>query len=142
MCATCLSFIHLFEHLSSGIRLCTNTNKTKYLHLNFKFLFTLAENLYGLPRWLIGKDSACQSEDARNPGSIPGSGRSPGAGNSNPIQYSCLENSMDREARWVTVHEVPKESDTTEHTSVCTLLSVGLVHRKAQHPLPRIIHLL
>ena len=55
MCATCLSFIHLFEHLSSGIRLCTNTNKTKYLHLNFKFLFTLAENLYGLPRWLSVK---------------------------------------------------------------------------------------
>ena len=37
-------------------------------------------------------------------GSIPGSGRSPGGGNDNPLQYSCLENSMDREAWWDTVH--------------------------------------
>ena len=42
-----------------------------------------------------GKESACNAGD---PGSIPGSGRSPGEGNGNPLQYSCLENSMDREA--------------------------------------------
>ena len=44
---------------------------------------------------------------------IPGSGRSPGEGNGNPLQYSCLENPMDREAWRVTVHEVIKELDTT-----------------------------
>ena len=38
--------------------------------------------------------------NARDAGSIPGSGRSPGGGNGNPLQYSCLENSMDREAWW------------------------------------------
>ena len=39
-------------------------------------------------------------------GSIPGSGRSPGGGHGNPVQYSCLENPMDREAWWATVHGV------------------------------------
>ena len=42
-----------------------------------------------------GKESACQARDV---GSIPGSGRSPGEGNSNPLQYSCLRNPMDRGA--------------------------------------------
>ena len=41
-----------------------------------------------------------------DPGSIPGLGRSPGEGNGNPLQYSCLENSMSREAWWATVHGV------------------------------------
>ena len=41
-------------------------------------------------------------------GSIPGSGRSPAEGNGNPLQYSCLENPMDREAWWATVHGVTK----------------------------------
>ena len=47
-------------------------------------------------------------------GSIPGSGRSPGEGNGNPLQRSCLENSMYRGAWWATAHGVAKESDTTE----------------------------
>ena len=51
--------------------------------------------------------------DAEDLGSIPGSGRSPGEGNGNPFQYSCLENSMDREALWGTIHGVAK-LDTTE----------------------------
>ena len=50
-----------------------------------------------------GKESAC---NVGNPGLIPGSGRFPGEGNGNPLQYSCLENSMDREAWWSTVHGV------------------------------------
>ena len=41
-------------------------------------------------------------------GSIPGSGRSPGEGNGNPVQYSCLENPMEREAWWATVQGVSK----------------------------------
>ena len=47
-------------------------------------------------------------------GSIPGSGRSPEGGHGNPLQYSCLENSMDREAWRATVYGVTKDSDTTE----------------------------
>ena len=46
--------------------------------------------------------------DVRDTGSIPGLGRSSGGGNDNPLQYSCLENPMDREAWWATVHGVAK----------------------------------
>ena len=50
--------------------------------------------------------------------SIPGSGRSPGEGNGNPLQYSCLENAMDRRAWQTTVHGGCKESDTTEELTL------------------------
>ena len=53
------------------------------------------------PWWLSGKESAYNTGDS---GLIPGSGRSPGEGNGNPLQYSCLENSMDRGAWQATVH--------------------------------------
>ena len=46
-------------------------------------------------------------------GSIPRSGRFPGGGNGNPLQYSCLGNPTDRGAWWATVHEVEEESDVT-----------------------------
>ena len=59
------------------------------------------------------KESACNAGD---PGSIPGLGRSPGEGNGSPLQYSCLENLMDREAWWTTVHGDHMESDTSEVT--------------------------
>ena len=52
-----------------------------------------------------GKESACSVGD---PGSIPGLGRSPGEGNGNPLQYSCLKNPMDRRVWWPTVHGVTK----------------------------------
>ena len=52
-----------------------------------------------------GKESACNAGDL---GSIPGSGRSPGEENGNPLQYSCLENFMDRGAWWATVQGVAK----------------------------------
>ena len=55
----------------------------------------------GFPGGSDGKESVCSTRD---PGLIPGLGRYPGEGNSNPLQYSCLENSMDREAWWATVH--------------------------------------
>ena len=54
---------------------------------------------------------------AGDTGSIPGSGRSPGGGNGNPLQYSCLENPMDIGAWWATIHGVT-ESDMTEQLSM------------------------
>ena len=62
----------------------------------------------GFPSWLSDKESDCSKEDAGDLGSIPGSGRSPGGGNGNPLQYSCLENPMDREAWWATVHGIAR----------------------------------
>ena len=59
----------------------------------------------GFPGSSAGKESACNAGDL---GSIPGLGRSPGEGHGNPLQYSCLENPMDRGARWATVHGVTK----------------------------------
>ena len=56
------------------------------------------------------------SANAGDLGSIPGPGRSPREGHGNPLQYSCLENPMDREAWRATVHKVERESDTTEAT--------------------------
>ena len=57
----------------------------------------------GFPRWHRGKESACNEGATGDVGSIPGLKRSPVGGHDNPLQYSCLENPMDREAWWVTV---------------------------------------
>ena len=61
------------------------------------------------------KNLPASEGDVGDAGSIPGSGRSPGGGNGNPLQYSCLENPMDREVWQDTVHGVT-ESDMTEIT--------------------------
>ena len=78
----------------------TNLNELKEA-----ILFTVGINLSWFPWWLKGKESAC---NARDQGSIPGSGRSPGKGNGNPLQYPCLENPMDGEAWWAAVHGFAK----------------------------------
>ena len=70
-------------------------------HFNITFL----SEHQGFPGGSEGKASACNAGDL---GLIPGSGRSPGEGNVNPLQDSCLENPMDREAWWATVLGVTK----------------------------------
>ena len=64
------------------------------------------------------QENTCSAGDL---GSIPGSGRFPAEGNGNPLQYSCLENSMDRWTWLATVHRVTKESDTTDWLTLSTL---------------------
>ena len=59
----------------------------------------------GFPHSSVSKESVCSAGD---PGSIPGLGRSPGEGNGNPLQYSCLENPMDRGTWRATVHGVTR----------------------------------
>ena len=59
----------------------------------------------GFPGGSDSKESAC---NARDPGLIPGSGRFPEKGSGYPLQYSCLENPMDRGAWWATIHGVIK----------------------------------
>ena len=70
-------------------------------------------NKMGFPGGTSGKEPACQCRRHKRCGLIPGSGRSPGEGNGNPLQYSCLENPMDRGGWWAIAHGVA-ELDTTE----------------------------
>ena len=64
--------------------------------------------MLGFPSGSAGKESTCNTGDTEAVGSVPGLGGSPGGGNGNLLQCSCLENSMDREAWWATVHGVTK----------------------------------
>ena len=64
---------------------------------------------------LVVKNLPANAGDTGDAGLIPGSGRYPGGGHGNPLQYSCLENPMDRGAWWATVHRVEK-SNMTEMT--------------------------
>ena len=70
--------------------------------------------LLGFPDGSSNNESACS---ARDRGSIPGSGRSPGGGHGNPLQYSGLENPVDRGAWWATIHGVA-QSDMTERAGL------------------------
>ena len=62
----------------------------------------------GFPGGTVEKSLPTTAEEARDVGVIMGSGRSPGEGNGNPLQYSCLENSMDRGVWWAIVYGVKK----------------------------------
>ena len=94
----------------------------------------------GLPWWLrqaVGKKSACNAGDL---GSIPGLGRSPGEGNSNPLLYSCLENPMDRGAWRAAVHGVTKSRTRLSdfhsqfHLTLQGFGEGGIYQRGALHP--------
>ena len=74
--------------------------------LSCSLLYTQNLRHYGdFPYSSVGKESACNAVD---PDSIPGLGSYPGEGNGNPLQYSCLENLMNKGAWWATVHEVAR----------------------------------
>ena len=92
--------------VSSGIK------RNKYLALNM---------CVGIPGGAVVKNPVANAGDTGDAGSIPGSGRSPGIENGNPLQYSCLGNPMDRGTWQATVHGVT-ESDMTEHmhAHICT----------------------
>ena len=78
---------------------------------------------------LVVKNPPANAGDARDTGSIPGARRSPGGGNGNLIQYSCLENPMDRGAWWITVRGVA-ELDMTEllstHPTYSLVVELGI----------------
>ena len=86
----------LFCSSLSAVRVVTSA----YLRL---LIFLPVVLIPGFPGWLHGKESACNAGATRDVGLIPGSGRCPGSGHGKPLQYSCLENSMDRGAWWATV---------------------------------------
>jgi len=78
----------------------------------------------GFPGSLDCKASAYNVGD---PDSIPGLGRCPGEGNGNPLQYSCLENSMDRGVWWALVHGVAKSQTRLSDFSSLHFTSLGIV---------------
>ena len=79
--------------------------RNQFLHLDVSIEMLNLPSTEGFPGSSDGKESACNAGDQ---GSIPGLGRSPGEGSGNPLQYSCLENPLDRGALWATVHGVAK----------------------------------
>ena len=79
------------------------SNKACYVFLINIFEYYLTSQVA-----TVVKNLPANAGDARNVGSIPGWGRSPGVGNGNPFQYYCLENPMDRGAWWATVNRVTK----------------------------------
>ena len=73
------------------------------------------DHLWASQLTLVVKNLPAKAGDVRHKGSVPGSGRSPGGGHDNPLQYSCLENLMGREP-WKASLQSDKDSDTTEAT--------------------------
>ena len=96
------------------------------------------------PSFSGGSEVKAAARNAEDLGSIPGSGRSPGEGNGNPLQYSCLENPMDGGAWWTTAHGVTKSRTRLSDFTFFKLCSVALIdclliisvdtHRSVQRP--------
>ena len=79
----------------------------------------------GLPRWLSGKEATCNAGDL---GSFSGSGRSPGGGQGNPLQHSCLENPRDRGALQAAVHDVPtSRARLSAHTAMHRYINLSII---------------
>ena len=140
------------ETQKNGIQTQASQLKKSYLFLKniylFTYLFVWLHKVF--PHSWVSKESDC---NAGNPGSIPGLGRSPREGNGNPLQYSCLENPMDKEPGGLQSMG-SQESDTTErlnqhhqvlsskHQSSCYLttdqwekMSSSWLHTCCPHPL-------
>ena len=107
------------EHRMHKVRPATKERKYKKVAIKvteLKNIITAEKNtLEGFSKALMVENLPANAGDVRDTGSIPGLGRSPGGGHSNPFQYSCLENPMDRGAWQAAVHRVT-QSDTTEAT--------------------------
>ena len=86
--------------------LCVKGSDAKALTRRVSSVLTLClyRVIYGFPGGLVVKNPPANTGDS---GSVPGSGKSPGERHVNPLQYSCLENPIDRRAWWATVHGVP-----------------------------------
>ena len=114
ICKMCYAFIKVIISRKQD-------NPIISIHTQFRSLF-----VRGFPRGSLGKESAWNLGDL---GLIPGLGRSPGEGNGYPLQYSCLENSMDRGAWQATAHRVAKSPTLLKWLStVSRSVSPALCH--------------
>ena len=115
LCAcVCESFWFVCALIEASVPLCIVLSRNV---LGIQFPYKVCSSKFNtqrgghgvrLPRWLSGKESACNAGVAGDSGSIPGSERSPGGGHGNSLQYSCLEDPLDRRACWAIVHGVTK----------------------------------
>ena len=97
----------MFEHVEHVLNIIWERNHSCILILYVHLSIYLSIYLYmGFPGDTVVKNLPANVGDTRDVGLIPGSGRSPGGGNGNPLQYSCPENPRDREAWWAIVHRV------------------------------------
>ena len=112
---------------SSTMFSCDKKKKNLQSLLSVTQLRTIVLSLGGFPGSSVVKNLPPNAGDAEDMGSIPGSGRSPGVGNTCWLQYSCLENPMDSSAWRATVHEVPKS-----RTVQACMLSLTL-HRSLEN---------
>ena len=112
--ATCFYMAVELEKVFAFLKRCTHITLYTYITQMDPCLSMLSS---GLPQWLSGKEPTCNAGNARDTGLFPGSRRSPGGGHGNPLQYSCLENSMDRGAWWATVHRVAKSQTRLKQQS-------------------------
>ena len=81
------------------------------------FLIVSIKNIKASEVVLVVKSMPANAGDIRDMGSVPGSGRFPGGGHGNPLQYSCLENPMDRGAQQATVHRVAQSQTQPKQLS-------------------------
>ena len=91
-----------------------------HLSLQSKYLLSPKRYTWGFPGGTSGKELTCQCRSHRDTGSVLGLGRSPGTGRGTPLQYSCLENPMDRGAWWATVLGVAKNQTWLKGLSTLT----------------------
>ena len=82
---------------------------------------------------LVVKNPPANAGDRRDMGSISDSGRSPGGGHGNPLRYSCLENPIDREARWATLLRADPGHTLANEREGQSLKAMGLVWRPSEH---------
>ena len=92
------------QHLNISLDLSLKTKGMEGGRKSFRKIGSYYAYYLWIPQWLSSKESACNAGDRVGVGLISGSGRYPGEGNGTSLQYSGLENSMDRGARWAIVH--------------------------------------
>ena len=125
----------LHEYDRCSINMCWMINETFRFQHKFNFLkeasfqeknyiplLYIRIAFYGLLQWLRSKKSTCNAGDTGDIHSILGSERSPGEGNGNPLQYSLLENAMDRGGWWTTVHSIAKSWTWLQWLSMHSIL--------------------
>ena len=111
----------VYIHTDTQTHTQTHTHTHTHTHISEIFIY--------LPRWLSGKESACSARDTAVASSIPGPGRSTGRGNGNPLQYSCLDNSIDRGSWWALIHRIAKSwTQLSTHVAhICKYMKIYII---------------